>query len=765
MPDCHWLRSALVASATSASILMTGCHAGTAGALPVAGFVLGQVPAGAAVEALVAKPNATWQDAGMTHAPVVARRQANGYRLAAAEGTGPTWQLLLPAVSSSAMAYRYLDMSYHSGGAPRANESIYVLTEAAAGTPQVWRLSATDGRNMNGAGWDALAGLKGPGSFQRSAVLLSGDNRRLYALTSGGYFVCLDADTGERLFAKKLSNAGFAGTAPYVDYSNGGGWPQGPLGSDEMLYAVSNDGSAFRVRITNGAFQVTAWPAAGGQDAGLWPGRPTLPYGQATRVNAFPVAWQQRVYVGTSDGRCVRLDLRADAPALTTWRPDWHTSAPARGITAPVALEYADDFSVSHVFVGCGDRLVWIDPARSPVEEAVIASPPLVLLPGSPAQGTLAAAPSGGSVVKGPYNCIDFASVATKGQPAPSRWGSGTGLDGRLFGADGYTQPADGNRIQAYMQFEVPLGDFGGYSPIAARIDLSAASTPASPEDVRVHRASNYVAGTNTFWTGMNFQPDIDWHNRPYLLSHALGGYKGPVSASDATSGLPRYALRFDDGLPVDQANVDDRAWATFAMVSTGKQRNGAPSAPAASQAAQWHRAVDGDNATEPKLFVTLETGAKGPDGWGVQAQPAVDTLRRKVWVVSSNALFELSYADATQFQSQSAITYSLTAAGRGLAGSAGPTATGTPRRFVMPKGNVLFTGQRLVVADHDPGQNRVFINQFTGALAGRPDSLTAYEDAGAGSGQVGEQMLWDYMAGSVYVTTRDGRLTRVGLQ
>ncbi|MFN3432362.1 MAG: hypothetical protein ACK46X_20740 [Candidatus Sericytochromatia bacterium] len=401
--------------------------------------------------------------------------------------------------------------------------------------------------------------------------------------------------------------------------------------------------------------------------------------------------------------------------------------------------------------------------ARPP--EAVIASPPLVLLPGAPAQGTLASAPSGTTVVKGPYNCIDFASVATKGQPAPSRWGNGTGVDGRLFGADGYALPTDGNRIHAYMQFEVPLGDFGGHSPRAARIDLSAANNPAGEEDVRVHRASNFIAGTNAFWTGMNFQPDIDWHNRPGMLSHALGGYRGAVSASDATSGLPRYALRFEDVLPVDRANVDDRAWATFAMVSTGKQRNGPPSAPESSQAAQWHRAVDGDNATEPKLFVTVETGAKCPDGWGVQAQPAVDTLRRKVWVVASNALFELSYADAAQFQAKSAVHYSLTAAGRGLAGSAGPTAAGTPRRFVMPKGNVLFTGQRLVVPDHDPGQNRVFINQFTDAIAGRPDSLAVYQDTGAGTAQVGEQMLWDYMAGSVYLTTRDGRLTRVGLQ
>lgn len=741
--------------------LAAGCHGAMPGATPIgASMTLGAVSAAQVVDALLGKGGASWQDATMTYPPLLARRAAKGYRLQAT-ATGATWTVSLPAVSTSAMAYRRQSMDSYEGPNPRGGESVYVLTESAAETPQVFRLAATDGATLNGAGWDALAGLSAPGTFQRTAVLLSGDGRRLYMLTSGGYFLCLDADTGERLFAKKLSNSGFSGTAPFIDYSNGGGWPQSYVGADEFLYAVSKDGSVFRVRVQNhSGYTVAAWPAAGGSDASLWAGRPTIPYGQATGVNAFPVAWQSRLYVGTTDGRCVRVDLTSDTPKLTTWRPDLLTSAGYRGITAPVAIDFDGNFAVSHIFVACGDRLVWIDPAKTPLEEAAVASPPLVLTQTSPVQGPLSAHPYAAPLVKGPYDCIDFASIASKANPAPSRWGNGAGIDGRLYGADGYTTPTDGNGSRGYMQFELPVGDFAGYSPTGGRIDLSSAQNTASEETVQVWRASNYMAGTSAFWSGFNFTTDIDWNNRPNLLSGALGGYKGSVSSSDATTGLPRFGLKLNDALPVDRPNVEGRSWHPFAMVSVGKQRLGPPSAPESGESAKWHRAVDGDNKTEPKLFVTLDTAAKTPAASGVQTQPSLDSLGRKVWVVASNALFELSYADANTFQAKSGVTYSLTAAGR----SAGPTVAGTPRRYVMPKGNVLFTGARLLVADADPASNRFFLNTFDPTLAGASDSLLHHHEAAAGAAQIGEQMLFDYYAGSAYMTTRAKAVTRVDI-
>lgn len=748
--------------------LVAGCQAALPGTTPVgASMTLGALGAGQVVDALMSKGGASWQDATMTYPPLLARRAAQSYRLQAAS-TGATWTATLPAVSTSAMAYRRLSMDSYEGPNPRGGESVYALTESAAETPQVFRLAAADGAVLNGAGWDALAGLSAPGTFQRTAVLLSGDGRRLYALTSGGYFICLDADTGARLFAQKLSNAGFAGTAPFIDYSNGGGWPTSYVGSDEFLYAVSKDGSVYRVRIQNHAgYTVAAWPAGGGTDAARWPGRPTIPYGQATGVNAFPVAWQSRLYVGTTDGRCVRVELTSDTPKLTTWRPDQLTSASYRGITAPVALEFDASFAVSHLFVPCGDRLVWINPNQTPVEDAAVASPPLVLTKSAPVQGLLSAHPYDAPLVKGPYDCIDFVSIASKANPTPTRWGGGTGIDGRLFGADGYTSPTDGNGSRGYMQFQVPANDFAGYSPTSGRIDLSAAANAASEETVQVYRSSNFMPGTPTYWSGYNFTPDVDWNNRPNLLSGALGGYKGPVSNSDAATGLPRFGLKLNDALPVDRPNIPDApgvAWHPYAMVSVGKQRLGPPAANEAGEAAKWHRAIDGDNKTEPKLYVTLDTAAKAPTTHGMQTQPSVDSLRQKVWVVASNAVFELSYADAHAFQAKSSVSYSLTAAGRAVGGAVGPTSNESPRRYVMPKGNVLFTGSRLLVADADPTANRFFVNTFDATLSSATDSLLQHHDAGAGSGQIGEQMLFDYAAGSAYVTTRGKAVTRVDI-
>lgn len=748
------LAAALVLTAS----LSGGCQAAMP-ASPLAGasMSVGAVAADRVVDALLAKTATSWQDASLSYPPLLARRQARGYHVQAAAANSTTWTMQLSAPCTSAMAYRHLDMSYYPGSDPRAGETVYAVTESAAGTPQVFRYAAADAGTMNYPGWDALAGLSAPGTFQRTALTLSADNARLYLLTSGGYFVCLDADTGKRLFAQKLSNAGFAGTAPFVDYSNGGGFPQGPVGSDEFLYATSNDGSLFRVRIQNGEFTVAAWPAGGGKDASLWAGRPTIPYGAATSVNAFPVVWQSRAYVGTTDGRVVRVDVTADTPKLTTWQASALTSAPYRGITAPVALDFDANFAVNAVFVPCGDRLVWIDPASPVLEDAVTASPPLVLTKDSPVQGPLSGAVYSQPLVKGPYDCIDFASIAAKASPTPTRWGTGTGIDGRLFGADGFNTPTDGDTIRGYMQFQVPLNDFAGYSPVAARIDLSAGNNPSAAETIQVSKASNYKAGTNQYWSGMNFQLDIDYFNRPVLSSGVAGGYTGTVSASDATTGLPRYGLKLSDALPVDQPNMQGYSWHTYAMTSVGKQRVGPPAAADATQAAQWFRAIDGDNKTEPKLYVTLDSAAKAPATYGVQCQAAVDSLSKKVWVVASNAIFELSYADANAFQAKSSVTYSLTATGR----AAGPVASGT---YVMPKGNVLFTGTRLLVMDSDPVANHAYFNSFSAPLAGAADSLVAFSDAGPGSGQLGEQMLFDYFSGSAYLTTHGRTASRIAI-
>lgn len=743
-----------------AALTAVSCHAPSLIAPPAPAWDPA-LPAAELVAALAAKPNSNWQDATLTHPALMARRKAQRYKTQATALGGPVWTATLPAVSTSAPAYSHLDLN-HPGPNPAAGEAVFAATEAAAETPQIFKLDATTGAVLNGTGWDALTGLAAPGTIQRSAVTLSGDNRRLYLLTSGGYVIVLDAATGARTYSRKISNSGFAGCALFIDYSNGGGYPA--IGSDENLCAVSADGSVYRINVLNGTPTVTAFPSSNGTDRNLaaWAGRPQIPYGAAVTINAFPIAWNAQVFFGSTAGRAYRVDISGATPVLTTWRPDQHTSAPYTGITAPPAIDFDANFAVSMMFVPCGDRLAWIDTTKSPVEDAVVVSPPLLIDAKTPTQGRLSTYTYSSTALKGPYDCLDYISISQNANPTPTRWGgANNGADSRLFGAAGYDTPGDGNQSRGYMQFEIPVDDYAGATPVGARIELSAGLGAPTTETVQVYRASNYRLGTNQYWTGYCYTPDIDRTNRPELLSGVIGQFSGLVTTS-ANNGTPRYSVNFTDQFPSDQANVGTRAWYSYAMVSAGKQRDAAP---AATAAAQWVKAVVGTNNTEPRLYVTVANGANMPAGQGLRSQPTLDSAGRKVWVAGANALFELDYATSAAFQSKASTLYNLTASGRGTLGAPGPTTTVAPKTYLMPKANVLYTGSRVIVADTDPTNNRFFMNDFAPPLAAATDKLGFTYDAGAGAVQVGEQMLWDFAGGSAYMTTRNNRLVRVDIQ
>jgi hypothetical protein len=412
--------------------------------------------------------------------------------------------------------------------------------------------------------------------------------------------------------------------------------------------------------------------------------------------------------------------------------------------------------------VPCGDRLAWIDTAKTPVEDAVVVSPPLLIDAKTPTQGSLATYAYSSTALKGPYDCLDYISISQNANPTPTRWGgANNGADSRLFGAAGYDTPGDGNQSRGYMQFEIPVDDYAGATPVGARIELSAGLGAPTTENVQLYRASNYQAGTNQYWTGYCYTPDIDRTNRPELLSGVIGQFSGLVTTS-ANNGTPRYSINFADQFPSDQANVGTRAWYSYAIVSAGKQRDASPTATAA---AQWVKAVVGTNNTEPRLYVTVANGASMPAAQGLRSQPTLDSAGRKVWVAGANALFELDYATSASFQAKASTLYNLTAAGRGTGGAPGPTTTAVPKTYLMPKANVLYTGALVIEAHTDPTNNLIFMNDYAPPLAAATDKLGFTYDAGAGSVQVGEQMLWDFAGGSANMTTRNNRLVRVDIQ
>lgn len=736
-----------------ATFLTTSCQAPLAtgpAVSPAAPHMV--LNATAAVEAMATKPNSNWQDAGVTYEPLMARRAAGQYRVAAAGLATSLWDVTLPARSSSAPAYRHKNLSYH-GPDPAQGEVVYVAAETTTGTPQIYRITASNAQILDQ--WDVLSGLTAPGTFQETAVLLSGDNRRLYLLTSGGYFLMLDAETGERLFARKLSASGFARTRPYIDYANGGGWPN--IGANEDVYAVSNDGSLFRVNVLNGTPTVASWPAAGGQDAALWPGAAAIAYEGAESVQAAPVVWRGQAFFGTMNGDFHRVDVQSGSPSLTTWRPGALTSARHRAITAPPAIEFEGNMVVSHVFVACGDRLAWIDPKLA-AGDAVVVSPPLVLDNASKTHGRLSDFTYASTVTQGPYDSIDYASISSQANPAPTRWGDGTGDDAYLYGAEGYTSATDGNISHGYMQFIIPQDDFAGATPVKGRIDLSSVKSPATKEVIDLSLASNFQKASDYPWSGLNYWPDIDWHNRPDLLSWPTRVDLGTISAADRDSGMPRYSLNFADPMPADQPNIQygSEAWWTYAMTSVGKKRGGTGT----NNATQWYPVEPGDDNAEPKLFMTLTT-TKTPIDRGLRSQPSINAWTRRVAVMGSNAIFELPFDDKRNFQRKSDIRFNMTASGRGTDGAGGPVRAG---EYVLPKTNVLFTGARLVVADYDPAGDRFFLNQFKAGLDPASDVLEYQHDAGPGSGEIGEAMLFDYASGSAYATTRDNRLVRIDI-
>lgn len=726
------------------------------------------------VAALAGKANSNWQDTALTVPGVSERKQqASRYRTQAALGS--VWTGNLPGATTNVPAYRHHDTGY-MGPLPRAGESVYVVTDAGV----VSRLDATTGADLSNGGWNVLSGLASPGTCQRTALLLSGDNQRLYLLTSGGYFVMVDANTGAVLNSQRLSSVGFTGMAPFIDYSNGGG---SPVGSDENVYAISREGSVFRINVKNGvAAPALVWASTSGVDRDLYPNpttatvRPRINYGGNITVDAFPLVWQGRAYFGSTAGNTYRVDLTPATPVVTSWNTDAETAASAPTITAPVAIDLdPTSLAVSHIFVPVGERVVWIDPSRTG-EDAMAVSPPLVVDERTPLQlnGTLASyAYSGTPTTKGPYYCFDWASVARNNSPTPNRWGDADDTPDAVFGATGYNTAVDGNDSYGYMRFRITTNDYGGAIPLSATITLKARTVPpgggSRTETVDVWRASNMKSNGTGFWQGYgikqlngnNASLDISPATRPELLSPVLGTGTATVSAGNT------LGISFSDHLPSDKNNVSlgfvGLSLRNYAIQARLRQR---ANNPATSAAVQWYRGEpeDPDNNTARMTVQVTNNGAIA--NGGIACQPSVNAAQRKVWVVSANTLFELSYASADDFRDRTKVIFNRTAAGRGQAGSAGAVDAG---RYIFPVGNVLFTGNRLIVADRDPTNNRFFMNEFSvdatsGGLTAANDQLVNTYDAGNGSSQVGEQMMFDYASGSAYFTTQS-RVVRIDIQ
>lgn len=412
-------------SLVAAGALVTSC----AGPLPqVPGSLmpamgieaLADAESEALVQGLAEKESGNWQDA-MLNLPTLERRQAVYKTQAAA--ISATWTASLGALCSSSPAFRRASLRA-VGPNPATTDYVFVATQATSN--QLKKLSAVTGAVLNT--WDALSGLASPGVIQNSALILSADNRRLYMVTTGGYFIIMNAGTGARIFAQKISTAGFNKSAPFVDYAT-----SSFTGTLENVYCLSNDGSMFKIQVKNGVAQpVVAWVSQNGVDKSLasWAASPKIAYaaGQGTNgsVTCFPVVWKNTAFFGSTGGKYYRVDLSSAAAApLTVYNTDYYTSAGSKAITAPAAFDFNSSLAITQVFAPVGDRLMWLDPTSSSV---LAATRPLLVDKITPLSGTLSTYSYTASATTYTATASDCVSAATNvgGAHGPSRWGLST---------------------------------------------------------------------------------------------------------------------------------------------------------------------------------------------------------------------------------------------------------------------------------------------------------------------------------------------------
>lgn len=496
----------------SAALAMAGCQApaGVPSGMPPQAAMT--IEAARAVDALGDRPNALWQDALFTTKAVQERRKASRYRVQTVTA-GNTWgaPATLPAASTNGVAYAHHDTSF-GDQPPGPNDVVWVVCDNG----QVVRLRATNGTVM-GTPYAALTGLAGAGTVTKSAIVLSGKNDRIYLLTSGGYFVMLDSATGTRLAAVKLSNAGFANIAPYIDYANGGGTPG--YFNDEYLYALAADGSLYQIRV-NGNVTVRGWRAAGGTDSALGAGFSGTPTGTVTvtnggiaaalaygnvrpaRCKSSPIVWGGQAFFGGDDGRFYRVRTAAsalDAIPVSTY-----------AIETTPAIDFDDSMTITEAFVPAGDRLHWIDPTAATGLTRKAISPPLVLN-AKPASASVGASGilsnytyAGLTDVLATTTATDWVATATSAVPGvqgPTRWGGGAqdlgaidtvnvpydvkvAPDGKIW----FTNPAPANRIRkvdpATMGVVDSFNGDGNFASFVRTIPVAARPTGLTKDPV-----------------------------------------------------------------------------------------------------------------------------------------------------------------------------------------------------------------------------------------------------------------------------------------
>ncbi|MDB5097425.1 MAG: hypothetical protein JWM80_1846 [Cyanobacteria bacterium RYN_339] len=398
-----WMRARHTLMTTGMAIALIGCQ------VPVA---TPQAPAPAAVpafsleavsliDALADKAGRNWHDGLLNFPPLLEKLKHKTYKTQAVSNGAIAWSKATFGAVTSAPALLRTDPAANNtlGG-----DAVFVINDAGT----VYKVDPTSGNTLLSA---SVAG-----TFSKTAVVISGDNQRLYLLTKDGKLKIVRTSdlVVTNTITLNASATAFTGLCPFLDYGNNNTGGNTNFGSKEVLYAVAQDGTTYRVDVdATGAAPTTAMYSYATALAGA-------------TVVASPVCWKNKIYWGSTAGDFYEVNYNSTAaPSRRQWDLGANTTATGNGaaINAPAALDYDAALNVTDIFVGCGDRVNWINAATGDV--APSSSLTLDRIPPAGNANKLSAYVSSAPSVVAANNAADWVAIKSAAAPAPTRWGGG----------------------------------------------------------------------------------------------------------------------------------------------------------------------------------------------------------------------------------------------------------------------------------------------------------------------------------------------------
>ncbi|MFP5503452.1 MAG: hypothetical protein ACLGIN_13265, partial [Candidatus Sericytochromatia bacterium] len=321
-------------------------------------------------QAVGASPVIDWSSHTFASEAILEARQAAsarlaGYKVSYTGFSAPVWTKTHAGLQvSNSPAFAFANV-YAAGPGPNPGDRVMYMTNGPRGTRQFFIVDASTGSALNGMGWDALTTVGAPGGSKvdGSAITLSAAGTQALFVTTGAYFGAIKVSahdaTGERMAGVSLgAGRRVVNGAPFIDNSANPG-----IDSRMSVWVSTTDGTDSVGQLHHLTYDSGTWsapraitvrgPAADGTAGNV----------TASGFKASPVVWRGKVYIGDVDGRFWEYDIASDSARY--WDLSPFSGVAEDQIVAPAAFDIGGNLAVTKVFVSCGLRVFWIDPATN----------------------------------------------------------------------------------------------------------------------------------------------------------------------------------------------------------------------------------------------------------------------------------------------------------------------------------------------------------------------------------------------------------------